>query len=216
MAAPEPSRLGMLQRVVIADAGPLIGLARIGCLNQLRALFGGVTLPAVVAAEIGIDPRDVAAMGGASSDCAGLDRAVISSETDGWSDPDVRIHPRPGASAIAEALGAGWLRIASPSGLPDIEPLIPGVDPGERSTIALALHWQAAGAQVLVIVDDCCGRAEARSRGLSILGTAAVLVLAKEQRLIPACAPLLVALREEGYYLSDGLVAAVLAEVGEA
>jgi hypothetical protein len=40
--------------------------------------------------------------------------------------------------------------------------------------------------------------------------------LAKEQRLSPACAPLLVALREEGYYLSDGLVAAVLAEVGEA
>ncbi len=178
MGAPEPLRLGTI-RVVIADAGPLIGLARIGRLDLLRALFGGVTLTAVVAAEIGIDPR-------------------------------------PGASAIAEALAAGWLSIASPSGLPDIEPLNPGVDPGERSTIALALHWRAAGKQVLVIVDDRCGRAEARIRGLSILGTAAVMVLAKEQRLIPACAPLLVALREEGYYLSDGLVAAVLAEVGEA
>ena len=142
---PEP-----LRRVVIADAGPLIGLARIGCLDLLRALFGGVTLT------------------------------------------------------------------ASPSGLPDIEPLNPGVDPGERSTIALALHRRAAGENVLVIMDDRCGRAEARSRGLSILGTAAVMVLAKEQRLIPACAPLLVVLREEGYYLSDGLVAAVLAEVGEA
>jgi predicted nucleic acid-binding protein len=136
MEAPEPSRLGMM-RVVIADAGPRIGLARIGCLDLLLALFGGVTLN-------------------------------------------------------------------------------PGVDPGERSTIALALHWRAAGEKVLVIMDDRCGRAEARSRGLSILGTAAVLVLAKEQRLIPACAPLLVALREEGYYLSDGLVAAVLAAVGEA
>ena len=179
MAAPEPSRLGPLQRVVIADAGPLIGLARIGRLDLLRALFGGVTLTAVVADEIGIDPR-------------------------------------PGASAIAEALAAGWLSIASPSGFPDIEPLNPGVDPGERSTIALALHWRAAGGKVLVIIDDRCGRAEARSRGLSILGTAAVMVLAKEQRLIPACAPLLVALREKGCYLSDGLVAAVLAEVGEA
>jgi predicted nucleic acid-binding protein len=56
----------------------------------------------------------------------------------------------------------------------------------------------------------------ARSRGLAVLGTAAVLVLAKQQRLIPACAPLLAALREEGDSLSDGLVAAVLAEVGEA
>jgi predicted nucleic acid-binding protein len=114
--------------VVIADAGPLIGLARIGCLDLLRALFGGVTLTAVVAVEIGIDPR-------------------------------------PGASAIAEALAAGWLSIASPSGLPDIEPLNPGVDPGERSTIALALHRRAAGENVLVIMDDRCGRAEARSRG---------------------------------------------------
>ena len=69
MGAPEPSRLGTLRRVVIADAGPLIGLARIGCLDLLRALFGGVTLTAVVAVEIGIDPR-------------------------------------PGASAIAEALAA--------------------------------------------------------------------------------------------------------------
>jgi len=187
MGAPEPSRLGTLKRVVIADAGPLIGLARIGRLDLLRVLFGGVTLTAVVAAEIGIDP-----------------------------DPHVRIHPWPGASAIAEARAARWLSIIESTDVPDIEPLNPGVDPGERSTIALALHWRAAGEKVPVIMDDRCGRAEARSRGLSILGTAAVMVLAKEQGLIPACAPLLGALREEGYYLSDGLVAAVLAEVGEA
>ena len=39
--------------VVIADAGPLIGLARIGHLDLLRALFGGVSLTPGVAAEIG-------------------------------------------------------------------------------------------------------------------------------------------------------------------
>jgi predicted nucleic acid-binding protein len=175
MAAPEPSRLGTM-RVVIADAGPLIGLARIGCLDLLRALFGGVTITAVVAAEIGID-----------------------------AEPDLRADRRPGASAIAKARAAGWLSIVESTD-----------DPGERTTIALALHWQAAGAQVLVIVDDRCGRAEARSRRLPLIGTAALLVVAKQQQLIPACAPLMAALREEGYYLSDGLVAAVLAEVDEA
>jgi hypothetical protein len=41
-------------------------------------------------------------------------------------------------------------------------------------------------------------------------------VLAKEGNLIPACAPLLVALREQGYVLSDGVWAAVLAQAGEA
>jgi predicted nucleic acid-binding protein len=155
MAAPEPARLGTM-RVVIAAAGPLIGLARIGCLDLLRALFGGVTITAVVAAEIGID-----------------------------ADPDVRADRRPGASAIAEARSAGWLSIVESTAGPNVEPLNPGVDPGERTTIALALHWQAAGAQVLVIVDDRCGRAEARCRGLPILGTAALPVVAKQQQLTP-------------------------------
>jgi predicted nucleic acid-binding protein len=100
--------------------------------------------------------------------------------------------------------------IAGPVPLPSPRP------EQQRTTIALALHWQAAGARVLVIVDDRCGRAEARCWGLPILGTAAVLVVAKQQQLIPACAPLMAALREEGCYLSDGLVAAVLAEVDEA
>jgi len=177
MAAPEPAALRSI-RVVIADAGPLIGLARTGHLDLLRALFGGVTITGVVAAEIGLAAR-------------------------------------PGASAIARALAEGWLSVARSADVPEFEPINPGVDPGERSTIALALHWEAAGDQVLLIVDDRCGRAEARGLGLPILGTAAVLVLARQQLLIPACAPLLVSLRDQGYYLSDGLVAAVLAEVGE-
>ena len=62
----------------------------------------------------------------------------------------------------------------------------------------------------------CCGRAEARGQGLASIGTAAGLVLAKERNPIPACAPLLVALREQGYVPGDGVVAAVLAQAGEA
>ena len=66
------------------------------------------------------------------------------------------------------------------------------------------------------MIDDRCGRAEAHRQGLSIIGTAAVLVLAKEQELIPACAPLLQTLRQQGYYLSNQVIAAVLNEAGEA
>ena len=64
--------------------------------------------------------------------------------------------------------------------------------------IPLALHRQACGERVLVIIDDRCGRAEARSRGLPNLGTAAVLVLAKERNLIPtwlAASPAFLALQ---------------------
>ena len=81
--------------------------------------------------------------------------------------------------------------------------------------IALALHRQACRKRVLVRMDDPCGRAEARRQGLSILGTAAVLVLAKERNLIQTCGPLLVAMGDEGYFLSDALVAAVINQAGE-
>lgn len=171
---------------MIADAGPLIALARIGHLELLRQLFGVVTLTPVVAAEIGVDRW------GEITSC------------------------RAGAAAIGEALLAGWLIIMDPGTDLETEPLNPGVDPGERSSIALALHRKAAGQRVLLIVDDRCARAEARSQGLAILGTAAVLVLAKEQTFIPASAPLLIALRDQGYFLSDALVAAVLEQSGEA
>lgn len=43
-----------------------------------------------------------------------------------------------------------------------------------------------------------------------------MLVLAKEQTLIPASARLLAAWRDQGYVLSDALVAAVLDQAGEA
>ena len=58
----------------------------------------------------------------------------------------------------------------------------------------------ALGDEVLLLIDDRCGRAEARHRGLNLIGTAAVIVLAREQ----------------GYYPSDGLIQAVLGQVSEA
>jgi hypothetical protein len=61
---------------------------------------------------------------------------------------------------------------------------------GAGPLIALALQRQACGDRLLVILDDRCGRAEARRQGLPIIGTAAVLVLAKGRNLIPTCGPL--------------------------
>ncbi len=50
----------MVSGVVIADAGPLIGLARIGHLDLQRQLFGAVIITPVVAAESGSDHRGLA------------------------------------------------------------------------------------------------------------------------------------------------------------
>ena len=41
--------------VVVADAGPLIGLDRIDCLSVLASLYGSVLLPELVLAELHVD-----------------------------------------------------------------------------------------------------------------------------------------------------------------
>jgi len=175
-----------MQQLLIADAGPLIGLARIQQLSLLRQLFEQVTITPVIAGEVGLE--------------------VDGEEQD-----------RPaGAAVLAQAVADGWLQIRSADAAEGYQPLNPGVDAGEASAIGLALQHQAAGDGVVLLMDDRCGRAEARHQGLAIIGTAAVLILAKEQKLIEACAPLLDALREQGYYLSDALIQAVLRQVSEA
>lgn len=173
--------------VVLADAGPLIGLARIQQLQLLRDLFHQVWITPVIAAEIGL--------------------AQSMEPSAGF----------PGSDRLHEACAQGWLRIASnPASTTDpYQPLNPGVDAGEASAIGYALEQTAGGAQVLLLIDDRCGRAEARCQGITIIGTAAVLVLAKERGLVAACPPLLKALRSGGYYLSDSLVATVLDRAGE-
>jgi predicted nucleic acid-binding protein len=175
-----------MAHLVIADAGPLIGLARIQRLQLLKELFVAVTITTAVAQELGC---------GMESGSENLPA---------------------GAAELSEALAQGWLAINGTADGEPYQPLNPGVDAGEASAIALALRKQAEGDEVMLLIDDRCGRAEARHRGLNLIGTAAVIVLAREQGLIGACAPLLHALREQGYYLSDGLIQAVLRQVSEA
>ena len=177
---------GTLMRIVIADAGPLIALARVQQLELLHRLFGVVWITEVIASELGLQQSGLA--GGSFR----------------------------GLEQLQQASRQGWLSIAPPNGIADsYQPINPGVDAGEASAIGVALQQQASGTHVLVLIDDRCGRAEARRQGLPIIGLAAVLVLARESGLISACAPLLQALRKEGYYLSDRLVESVLQQVGE-
>jgi len=117
----------------------------------------------------------------------------------------------PGKASLNAAFAAGWLRWL-PEARPDRQPLNPGLGPGERSAIAAALQ----SPDCLLVIDDRAGRAEARAQGLSIIGTAAVIGLAKLLGLIPAALPLLEQLRPAGYYLGAAVIEAVLTDVGEA
>ena len=73
---------------------------------------------------------------------------------------------------------------------------------GESAAIALAL--QVAGS--LLIIDEVDGRKTATRLGLKVIGTAGILLRAKEQQLIERVEPYLQALRTKAHFwLSDNL-----------
>jgi predicted nucleic acid-binding protein len=96
------------------------------------------------------------------------------------------------------------------------QPRFAGIDPGEASAIALAESIMATTeTRTLLIVDDRLGRLEAQARGLPIIGTAAVVGLAKTRGLIPRADDVLHAMQANGYFLGNAVVRAILDRVGE-
>ncbi|NJL28959.1 MAG: DUF3368 domain-containing protein [Thermoanaerobaculia bacterium] len=160
---------------VVADAGPLIALARIECLPLLHELYGAVVVPPRVLAELGID-----------SD-------------------------RPGALALRRALAAGWFEVVEAS--TDLAALgeLP-VDPGEAEAIWLARHHTDLR---FLLIDERRGRQLARQLGLPVVGTAGVLLVAKQQGLVQEVRSMLLNLSEIGYHLSPRLCAEMLRLAGE-
>ncbi len=66
-----------------------------------------------------------------------------------------------------------------------------------------------------VILDDAAGRRAARDRALPFLGSAGVVVLAKQQGAISLVRPILDELLSAGLYLGGDVYRRVLSDVGE-
>jgi uncharacterized protein len=103
-----------------------------------------------------------------------------------------------------------WLEIKAPKQIPSSFPKHIGW--GEREAIALALETHPDA----FIVDDYAARVLAERLGIAIIGTAGILRLAKETKLIPNVRELLDLLRASGFRLSDVVYEAVLHASGEA
>ncbi len=167
------------QRVVIADAGPLIAFSKVGAVHLLPSLFGEVWITDAVRQEV----------------C------------------DVGVFP--GQDLILAALATGVLRSVTVD-MTHWQPRFAGIDPGEDSAIALAESVIATtGGRALLIVDDRLGRLEAQARGLPIIGTAAVVGLAKTRGLIPRADAVLRAMQATGYFPGNAVMRAILDRVGE-
>jgi len=115
----------------------------------------------------------------------------------------------PKVQAIRLASGS-WLRVS-----PSLRVAF-GLDPkrldaGELAVLSLAIENPGA----VVVLDDHEARKEATRRNIPLLGTAGILLRAKEQGRIAAVRPTLDALRQGGLYLTESLYHTVLRMAGE-
>src|SRR5215831_2251584 len=86
------------------------------------------------------------------------------------------------------------------------------LDDGEREVIVLGASLQE---DVVLVMDDQAGRRVAKELGLPVVGSAGLLLLAKQKGLITEVHPLLETLRQQGYWLSDAVLAKVRGLAGE-
>jgi predicted nucleic acid-binding protein len=110
-----------------------------------------------------------------------------------------------GAAEVRAA--ASWLRVE------DVEPdplLATMLDRGEAAAIPLAERLRAT-----LLVDDADAREVAAERGISVVGTLGVLLLAKRRGLLPAVAAVLDRMTTLGMFVAPDLRAHVLAAAGE-
>lgn len=154
----------MTPDLIVADAGPLIGLAIAGRFEILGALFKKVLIPQAVLEELQIEAS------------------------------------RPGSFALSKAKEEGWLSTEDVPEDTDMTQLAELLDRGEAEAIVLA---QSRDARLLI--DERKGRAVARRRGVGVIGTGGVLLLAKREHVIDQIAPILDELASHGYRLSDEL-----------
>lgn len=121
-----------------------------------------------------------------------------------------RVPHHPGAQALLAAQGAGLLTL-HPDGDASVLGPIAALDAGETAALSLALQLQAP-----VLMDERLGRRVAALHGIPVIGSAGVLLAAKQRGLIATIAPVLAQWQGQGYFLSERLVAAVLKQAGEA
>ncbi|KAF0180855.1 MAG: hypothetical protein FD161_573 [Limisphaerales bacterium] len=105
-----------------------------------------------------------------------------------------------------------WLRVRAVGDRHQVSRFAEIVDAGEAEAIALAQELHADR----LLMDERLGRRLAAQQGLRVVGLLGVVLLARQQRLIPSARALLERLdREAGMYLAEDVRETALRAVGE-
>ena len=107
----------------------------------------------------------------------------------------------PPAVQIESGVSVDWLFIESISNMAFVSALKTQIDEGEAQAIALAVEL----GNTIIILDDKKARRIAKQLDLHVIGTLGVILCAKREGLIPKVRPLLIALQQVGFYMTDEL-----------
>lgn len=114
-----------------------------------------------------------------------------------------------GEKSITLAIDSGWIKVWSEP-IPSLMEI--DLDAGETDCINLGLS-HADG--VLLVMDERAGRAVAKEKGLHVIGTAAIIGLAKKQGLIPSARAIFEVLHASDFRISAAVIQQVLISVNE-
>ncbi|CCE25513.1 DUF3368 domain-containing protein [Methylotuvimicrobium alcaliphilum] len=115
----------------------------------------------------------------------------------------------PGELVIAQALAAEWIKVWPE---PIKAQLEIDLDPGETDCINIGLSNLD---KVLLFMDERAGRAVAKEKGLRVIGTAAIIGLAKKQGLISSAHAVFEVLHRSDFRISAAVINQVLVSVNE-
>jgi predicted nucleic acid-binding protein len=113
---------------------------------------------------------------------------------------------RPG---VEEIRNASWVEVRPVRVIPP--EILPLLDRGEAEAIALAEEVTADE----LLLDERAARAIAATRGLKIIGTAGLLVRAKQQGMISLVRPFLARMQVQGIHYNPRFVEELLRQLGE-
>ena len=114
-------------------------------------------------------------------------------------------------AGTTELGSAKWIRRENIKDAIAVEVLGERLDAGESESIVLGLELRAD----VLLIDEERGRRIAVARGLNVIGTLGMLVLARQRGLVPSVALLLDKLIAAGFRMSADLYRAVLTLTGE-
>lgn len=116
----------------------------------------------------------------------------------------------PGAGEIQRAIHEKIIKVYANPDFDQNHGLLDVLDKSEASAIALALKLNAG-----LLIDEKLGRSAAKKLNLQIIGTAGVLLLAKQNKYIDKVYPIIQELKKSGYFLSSELTKEVLKRANE-